>query len=114
MKMKHGKQMPERKNRRLALEETKNDASLRLQSSKPELDSGTFDFRERERDRISYNFSLLFCLFIDLKSTRQWHHGHHGTQRVQNLLHKYMNKPMLIGCCFFSLFKYKWRWVKIL
>ena len=46
-------------------------------SSKPELDSGTFDFRER--DRISYNFSLLFCLFIDLKSTRQWHHGHHGT-----------------------------------
>ena len=77
MKMKHGKQMPESKNRRLALEETKNDASLRLQSSKPELDSGTFDFRER--DRISYNFSLLFCLFIDLKSTRQWHHGHHGT-----------------------------------
>ena len=31
MKMKHGKQMPERKNRRLALEETKNEASLRLQ-----------------------------------------------------------------------------------
>lgn len=64
MKMKHGKQMPERKNRRLALEETKNDASLRLQSSKPELDSGTFDFREREREIELVIISLCFSVFL--------------------------------------------------
>lgn len=65
MKMKHGKQTPERKNRRLALEETKNDASLRLQSSKPELDSGLLTLeRERERELviISLCFSSLFLL----------------------------------------------------
>ena len=97
MKMKHGKQMPERKNRRLALEETKTDASLRIQSSKPELDSGTFDFRER--DRISYNFSLLFCPFIDLKSTRQWHHGTLCTKSFAHI-HEQTNAHWLL--LFFS------------